>query len=295
MLIRPMLAPNDDPQRNPNFFKKLQYPLLCSPKLDGIRGLSLGGKLYSRSGKLLPSRQVQEEFKNLPALDGELIEGDPKDFDVYNRTQSHVMSEDKPGNLTYWVFDCLEDSSSPFYKRLDLAESLISHPKVRLVPHEYIDSYEELLAYEEKQLDLGYEGIMMRSPIAPYKHGRCTMNEGYFFKLKRFSDTEGVIVGFEERMTNTNKAEESELGYTKRSSSKEGLRPAGTLGKFLVSYREDTLPVALGSFKHSEAQEIWDNQDKYLGLTLKFRYFGHGVKDRPRFPRAIGFRSELDL
>ncbi len=299
-MFKPMLAPGEDPKSFPDYFKKLQYPLLASAKYDGIRCVVKGARCISRSGKILPSLQVQEDFAHFVDMDGELIEGNATDVDVYNRTQSHVMSEDKPGNITFYVFDYTAPDwlDKPFYERLEKAETIIEAynvDHVKLVPHEYIDNYDDLIQFENKCLEQGFEGIMMRNPVGHYKLGRGTFREGLIYKLKRFMDTEAVIVGFEEQMTNNNTLEKDELGYAKRSYAKDGLTPAGTLGRFIVNWDDMVLDVAPGSFTHAERQDIWNNQDKYLNKILKFRYFNHGIKDKPRFPRAVGFRDASDL
>jgi DNA ligase OB-like domain len=67
------------------------------------------------------------------------------------------------------------------------------------------------------------------------------------------------------------------------------------LGKFIVFFNGIEIEVAPGAFTHAERKEIWDNQFKYKGEYLKFRHFAHGVKDKPRFPRAIGFRDVIDM
>jgi DNA ligase-1 len=298
-MFKPMLAPGEDPKSFPDYFKKLQYPLLASAKYDGIRCVVKGVRCLSRSGKILPSYQVQNDFSHFVDMDGELIEGVETDVDVYNRTQSHVMSEDKPGDIKFFVFDYTDPDwlMKPFYERLERAESIIEAynvDHVKLVPHEYIENYDALIEFENKQLEAGFEGIMMRNPVGHYKQGRGTFREGLIYKLKRFEDAECYIIGFEEQMTNNNILEKDELGYAKRSYAKDGLVPSGTLGKFIVLWNEMELHVAPGSFTHAERKEIWDNQAKYLNRLLKFRYFNHGIKDKPRFPRAVGFRSEDD-
>ena len=302
MSFKPLLAPGEDPKSFPDYFKKLQYPLFCSPKYDGIRCIIKSGVALSRTGKMLPSLQVQDEFtiKEYMHLDGELIAGNPTDFDVYNRTQSHVMSEDKPGELTFFVFDYTANDwlLKPFYERLETTEAMIESynvANIKLVKHEYVETYEELIAFENKCLEAGFEGVMMRNPVSHYKQGRGTFREGIIYKLKRFEDSEGTIISFQEQMTNQNTLEKDELGYAKRSYSKEGLVPADTLGRFIVEWNGQELDIAPGNFTHSERKAIWDNQDKYKGKLLKFRYFNHGIKDKPRFPRAIGFRDEIDL
>ena len=104
-MFRPLLSPQEDPLRYPDYFKKLRFPLMVSPKIDGIRGIVKNHTMLSRTGKLIPSYQVQEEFTYIDDLDGELVEGLPNTPDVYNRSQSHVMSMGKPGNIMYHVFD----------------------------------------------------------------------------------------------------------------------------------------------------------------------------------------------
>ena len=297
MSFKPMLAPGEDPKSYPDYFKRLQYPLLCSPKYDGIRCIVKHGRCLSRSGKILPSYQVQEEFSKFADLDGELIEGSPTDPDVYNRTQSHVMSEDKPGNLKFFVFDNTAPDMlmKPFYERYESIKVPASAENIDIVLHTLVDNYEELIEFENECLKEGFEGIMMRSPVGYYKQGRGTFREGLIYKLKRFEDSEGIIVGFEEQLTNQNVLEKDELGYAKRSYSKDGLVPAGTLGNFKVVWNEMELDIAPGSFNHEQRKQIWEKKDEFLGKLLKFRYFNHGIKDKPRFPRAIGFRNEMDL
>lgn len=300
MTFKPLLAPGEDPKSFPDYFKKINYPLLCSPKYDGIRCIVKSGVCLSRTGKMLPSLQVQEMFSHLKDFDGEIIEGNATDFDVYNRTQSHVMSEDKPGDLKYYVFDYTHPDflMKPFYERLEQAKAIIGmydRTDVILVNHEYVETYDELIAFENKCLEAGFEGIMMRNPVAHYKQGRGTFREGIIYKLKRFQDAEGIVVDFVEQMTNNNEIERDELGYAKRSQAKEGLTPAGTLGRFVILYEGQEIDVAPGNFSHAERKFVWEHRDVFKGKYLKFRYFAHGVKDKPRFPRALGFRDEMDM
>ena len=96
-------------------------------------------------------------------------------------------------------------------------------------------------------------------------------------------------------MENHNELETDELGYAKRSYKKAGLVEGLIAGKYQVEYRGEILDVAPGSFNHKEREEHLLNKDKYIGEYLKFRYFEHGIKDKPRFPRALGLRSLIDV
>lgn len=306
-MFRPMLAPNKDPMGYAPFFEEIKYPLLVSPKLDGIRAANKDGWMMSRTMKPLPNDMMQDIFAPLTKdLDGELIEGVATDIDVYNRTQSVVMSRDKDAtNLTYHVFDyCAEDwLDKPFSERYEEAKKRVAAIRerlsvvhVKLVPHKIVNNLEELLAFEAECLQEGYEGIMARSTTGKYKtNARCTWKEMIIFKLKRFKDEEAKIVGFVERMHNTNEAFENELGRSTRRDTKDAKQPMGMVGKFLVEWEGEQIEVAPGNFKHDELTFVWDHRTKFMGKILKFRHFAHGVKDKPRFPRAVGFRDEMDM
>lgn len=300
-MFKPMLAPQDDPLKRPTFFQDLPLPLLVSNKIDGIRGVPVPGYgVLSRTLKKLRSNQLQKNYGGHAFLDSEFTEGDPATPDCYNRSSSHIMSADKPGDLFMFVFDWAdpEDAELPFYKRLEIARKevdKINSPDVILLEHTEVNTLDELFIVENEALEAGYEGLMMRNPMGIYKHNRCTWNDNILYKLKRFADDEALIIGFEERLRNDNPLQRDERGYAKRTSHKENMVPSNTLGKFIVDYKGVTLTVAPGAFTHSQLKYIWDNKHKHLHKILKFRYFQYGKKDLPRFPRALGFRDSIDL
>jgi DNA ligase-1 len=296
-----LLAATVDPKKDPNVFSKLTYPILLSPKLDGIRNHVEESICLSRKNLPLPNKHVQALFKEHEKFDGEVIVGDATDGDiVYNRTQSGVMSIEGEPDAYFWVFDTTipELRLKPFVERFKFVETYVansSDTRLRLVPHKLVHNLEELLAFEEEMLEMGFEGICGRSPEGIYKEGRSTLKQGILWKLKRFQDDEGIVVGFVEQMTNLNEAVIDETGHTKRSHKAEGKVPAGTLGKFLVQFGSLTIEVACGVLKHDTRKMIWNNKEKYLGKMLKFRHFPHGAKDKPRHPRFVGWRTEIDL
>jgi len=301
MNFKPLLAPNKDPLSYETYFEELRYPLLCSPKYDGIRCIIKNGFAYSRSGKILPSYQVQDEFGKYEHFDGELIVGSPTDLDVYNRTQSHIMSREKPAEIFFWVFDYTHPNylNRPYIERYDEIMNIeietLHEKNFKGVPSTMVTTLEDLLKYENECLKAGFEGIMMRDPYAPYKNGRGTFKEGIIYKLKRFQDAEATIIGFKELMLNENTLGVDELGYAKRSTSKEGLVPGNTLGAFVVEFENQILDIAPGVLTHEDRKAIWEDQEFFLNKILKFRFFAHGVKDKPRFPRYIGFRTLEDM
>ena len=272
---------------------KLKFPVVCTPKLDGIRCIKLGGSALSRKFKPIPNLHVQKTMLDLPdGLDGELMVADSS----FNQIQSAIMSESGAPNFEYWVFDYVSDSlNKPYIDRLKDLENLKLPSFCKIVTHTLIASSEQLDQYEQKVLSEGYEGAMIRSISGPYKNGRSTEREGYLLKLKRFSDSEAEIIGFEERLRNENEAELDELGYTKRSHKKENLVPADTLDAFVVRdvNTGQQFKVSTG-LDDNLRKSIWTTRDAHVGKLIKYKYQPSGMKDLPRFPVFLGFRHRDD-
>jgi DNA ligase-1 len=251
--------------------------------------------VYSREGLPLPSKQVQRLFSQYDGMDGELIVGDPGTVNVYNRTQSAVMSRDKLADVKLYIIDRI-GMLKPFnerYKSINDEFPDPNHPNVRVIQQIQVDNLEQLFLVEEQYVLAGYEGMMLRKPTAYYKYGRSTFDQHILMKFKRFTDVEVPVMGFVEQMTNTNEATLSPLGYTERSSAKAGMVPAGTLGKFIVDFEGKLLEISCGAFTHAERQFIWDHKELFRYKILVMRYFGVGQEDYlPRFGRAVGWRKK---
>jgi DNA ligase 1 len=261
----------------------LRYPLMASPKLDGVRCILRDGVAHSRNLKPIRNHFVQRELANSYGLDGELIVGPPTEGLVLNRTQSGVMSYDGEPDFTFWVFDHVGVPSDPFFTRWDRLTH--SHPRIKTVPHVVIHDVAGLLQYEQECLSANYEGVMLRDPNGPYKHGRSTLNEGYLMKLKRFTDGEGVVASLEEGTRNDNVLTRDALGRAHRTTHKENLVGNGMVGTIVL---EDGMRVAPGTMSHQERRGYWMNQDLIIGKKIHWRAFGYGQKDTPRFPRFYG-------
>lgn len=294
-MFKPMLAATA-----PKDLSLLQYPLLGSYKLDGVRAVVRGGVVYSRSNKPIPNPHVQKLFRKCEYADGELIVGEPNAPDVFRKTTSGVMSHTGKPDVKFYVFDHVERPEFSFRKRRQilLNERLLVNECHRkpyfLVTQRVLLTVEELVQYEEYALSIGYEGIIVRSATAPYKFGRSTLKEGYLIKVKRWEDAEGVVVNFKERMHNANEAFTGELGQTKRSSHKENKVGRGDLGALILRL-QDGSEVSVGSgFSDLQRKSIWANKRDYKGRLAKFKYFPIGVKDSPRQPIFLGFRDERD-
>lgn len=306
MIARPMLAAKIGPDE----IDRLKFPLLATPKLDGIRCLVLGGRALSRKLKLIPNLHIQAQISRyLPdGLDGELM---LSKGDTFGDISSAVMSVDGEPKFRYHVFDYVTPGcglDEPYANRVAKLKHWykrdVDAPFVRLVEPKLIKTPTELEKYEWKTIAEGFEGVCLRTPESPYKCGRSTVNEGWLVALKRFVDAEAVIIGFEEQEENLNEAKRDEVGSLKRSSHKAGKRGKGTLGAFVCKPAEDdgsfrltseTFRIGAGrGLTDVVRQEIWDNRAAYLGKLIKFRYQEHGMKDKPRIPVFLGFRDARD-
>ena len=272
----------------------LTYPLYASPKLDGIRALKVGGRLVSRKLLDIPNKHVQAIARELPdGLDGELIGGGRAAHDVCRRTNSLVMSDDKPlsPSLLLHLFDRWNAPGMVYQERYAELSSIALGPFACVLLQTIISSREELDAYEANAVAKGYEGVMLRSMHSHYKHGRSTAQEGILLKVKRFEDSEAMILSVEEEMHNGNEAGRDNLGRTKRSTAKDGKTGKGTMGALVVKDLKTNVEFNIGTgFTAADRAAEWKR-----GEVVKYKFFPVGVKDRPRHPVFLGRRSKLDL
>ncbi len=292
MIIKPMLAGTCDD------VNALRYPVLASPKLDGIRCLKIGGKVLTRALKPIPNKYIRELLEeHLPdGADGELMAGDS-----FQDVTSAVMSRDGTPDFCFFMFDLARLPEAGFLQRYEeMVGWCLDNPLafVEPVEHETIGDTQELAAYEEEILGKDFEGVMLRDPQGPYKFGRSTVREGWLLKLKRFKDSEAEVLALEEQMSNQNELTTSELGYAKRSSAKEGKVPAGTLGRFQVRDIHTGQTFAIGTGEGLTAAlraEIWSRPQEYVGRVVRYKFQECGTKDLPRLPIFTGFRDKRDL
>jgi DNA ligase-1 len=277
-----------------------RWPLLASPKLDGIRALIINGQVVSRNMKPIRNAYVQEKFKDLPEfLDGELIVGSPTDPDCFRNTSSGVMSAAGQPDVSFYIFDWAIPCD-PFVDRHKLIQDWYKKQKHRvdiaLVHQEVVRNAEALVAYEAEMLAQGFEGVMVRTGTGKYKEGRSTIREGYLMKLKQFKDSEAVVLKLVEQMENTNEATKDELGRTKRSSHKAGKVGKDTLGALKVRDIHSGVEFEIGTgMDDNTRRRYWIMPQLIKGKIVKYKYFPSGSKDKPRFPVFLGIRGEGDM
>lgn len=293
MIFKPTLACDAD-------LEKLTFPLFASPKLDGIRCSIVQGRALTRTLKNVPNYAVYNHLSRaeLTGLDGELIVGAPNAHDVYRTTVSGVMSRDEVPDYTYYVFD-LHNVPGGWWRRFErLSSEYDSQGTIKVLQHDFVENLDQLVAYEHRALKEGYEGVILRHPNAPYKFGRSTAREGYLMKLKRFQDSEAVVLEVLEEQHNGNEATTDNLGRTKRSSHKANKTGKGRMGALRVRDLYSGVEFELGTgFTDSDKVWWWSwaETNGLDGLIVKYKFFPVGVKDKPRHPVYLGLRSPIDL
>lgn len=293
MQLRPMLAIAADS----DYLQKLRYPVLASPKIDGVRAMVVNGQLVSRSLKPIPNKHVQATFSNraLEGYDGELVVGSPVDKNCMQHTTSGVMSHDGTPAVTFYVFDRWDLAQLPYFERLERITG-IPELAVHRLEHTIIHSYEHLLDYESLQTGSGYEGVMLRGFNNKYKFGRSTLREGGLIKVKRFFDSEAEILNYEPLYRNENAATVNELGLTERSTHQANKVADDLLGSMTVRDIHTGVVFDIGSgFDMVQRRKLWEQRTTLRGKLIKYKSFSVGVKEKPRFPIFLGFRSSLDM
>lgn len=306
----------------------LTFPVMVSPKLDGIRCIIRDSQPWTRSlKKPVPNKHIQATLSGLPDLDGELLYGDPCAPSCCANSQSVVMSASKPELEDGWrfhIFDYASDDfqSLPFVVRYDRARQWIdeiaklapdhtSIGRLVIVEHKVLHNMDEVDEELNRLLELGHEGLMIRSPEGPYKWGRSTAKEGILVKLKKWEDAEGIIVAVHEEMENKNEAKINALGKQERSSHKANKIGKGILGKYTVrtymspDFRfgldKKNVPGAvavefdLGAAANSTRDEraaAWETAQERVGKIVTFKYqYTTGV-EAPRCPVFKLIREE---
>lgn len=193
--------------------KKMQFPCLTQPKLDGVRCLAVVQNgvcnLYTRTGKPITAvphvaEAVASLFQGDCVIDGELYNHDLKED--FEKIVSLVRKKDPVSEgaelIQYHVYDMVSDQ--PFPSRIELLGSALQgeHPVVKFVDATKVESEEEAFGLYENHLIDGYEGIMFRSMNGGYEGKRSYNLLKYKGEMHdnvtSYSDEEFEIVGVHE-------------------------------------------------------------------------------------------------
>ena len=256
------------------------FPLLATPKVDGVRALMVNGQLVSRTLKPIPNDRIRAVLEPLlpEGADGEIYCGD-----LYTTT-STAMSFDANGNFKFFWFDWAYNVDTPYNKRVSSMETYIEVNEtneyvVPLMPHAIYD-LDGLYKYERQALNQGFEGIMLRIPGGRYKSGRSTLKEGLLVKFKRSADSEATIIGTEE--------------LVHRAGSQTG-EAGDTLGA-IIARGVDGTEFRIGTgYTAGQRLALWVNRDMIAGKIVKYKHSQKGSKNKPRCAVFLSLRHNNDM
>ena len=301
---------------------KLNFPLGAQPKIDGVRGLNMLGALTGRSLKHHKNRFTTKLYSHssLIGMDGELAAAHECDPDLCRKTSSAVGTIEGEPYTLWWLFDYVtpETIRFPYAKRFEMLQDKVRNlyhthngiwQHLRVVPMTFCHSIEELLAFENKCLLEGYEGVCIRNLTALHKEGRSTIKNAELLRIKRFIESEAIVKSIEEGSTNINEAQINELGKQFRSSHQDGKVPNEMVGSMqatacetitdahtgkIVIEEGQIITIAPGNMTEDMALDFFKNPHKLLEQRVKFKFFPKGIKDKPRFATFQSLRIDSD-
>lgn len=276
--IKPMLAKKWEDRKD-----KIEYPVFCQPKLDGLRAVISKKGAYTRNGKkwvtiphiLEGLEPIFDEFPDI-VFDGELYNHNLKhDFNkITSLVKKQKPSEDDlmetTGMVQFWCYD-LAVPEQDFQKRSMSIEQFVKDYNledygIRAVPTYQANDESELDDWYGTWMDEGYEGQMIReNSLYEFKRSNALL------KRKEFEDAEYKIVDVIE-------------GKGNKSEMAGAMVFVNELGhEFNSNIKGD----------REYLKKIWDNKQDYIGQIATVRYFNL-TPDKliPRFPYVYGVRFD---
>ncbi len=296
--FKPLLAPNQIID-----IKTLNYPLLVSFKLDGIRCIFKDGQMYSRALKQFPNIKLKERFEPLMKyskdhniiLDGELLAKSLTFNELSGLTRQ--LDKELPDDLFFYCFDTIKSKrfDIPFRMRLINVGYLEVCNYTRAIRQTLVTSAEEIQPIYEKALEWGCDGLILRSPEGYYKFGRGTVKEGLIYKLKPFVTFDAKITGVIQATEVREGAEKkiNELGYSQTSKKINDRALIQKAAAFVVLYSGKELKVTI-SMTDEEKKEVWKNRKSYIGRYIEYKAMEVGMKEDglPRHPVLVRMRND---
>ena len=262
---------------------KADYPAFIQPKLDGVRCLFTAKGAFSRANnRFMNVEHIEQALKPFFAknptavLDGELYNhGLKDDFEkiislVRKKKPTDKDKAEAKELVQYHIYDIASMTIGTYTDRylFILAEkSLKNKACLQVVDNNLVLDFDDATVMHRKNLKLGYEGSMYRTPSGKYKGTRSWD----LMKFKDFHDDEATIVGYE-------------IGKGKRQ---------GTLGKFIMQDDEGVefgCPPGKG-YDYKDLAGMLNNIHDYIGQRATFTYFQRTQAGSYRHPHYKSLRN----
>ncbi len=262
---------------------KADYPAFIQPKLDGVRCLFTAKGAVSRANNQFMNVQHIEQAlkpffaKNPTAiLDGELYNhGLKDDFEkiislVKKRKPTDADRAEAAELVQYHMYDVASMTIATYTDRnlFLLAEPSFRNSSILdVTPTRLATDFDDAQRFHAKNLKLGYEGSIYRTPSGKYKGTRSWD----LMKFKDFHDAEATIIGYE-------------IGKGKRE---------GTLGKFIMQDYDGNkfgCPPGKG-YNYKDLANMLENIHDYIGQYATFTYFERTKAGSYRHPHYKAIRN----
>lgn len=269
---------------------------VVTQKLDGFRAVVevKDGKVLSiktRKGKAINGlselisdmESVLDASKGHFIYDGELLLEDPEEKwtsgERFQLTGQMISSDGESQGLGYHIFDALPyaefksgiSKENYITRRARHLETFTPGELVRAIPVLGTADKAGIPAWSDYATERGFEGVMLNDPKAKYE----TKRTKGLLKVKRMHTADLQVVGFEEAIDGKNR---------------------GGLKSLIVQLDEDNTFNVSSGLTDELREDIWNNQDKYLGKIIEIKYFEETTnKDGGRslrFPVVLGFRDD---
>lgn len=246
-------------------FHKVKGDFYLTEKYDGQRCVIVKNndeiEAFSRKGeRILGLVDIEKSIALLPngVYDGELLiktHEQLKDREVLQQTLKITRKDGEKHGVDFYIFDyiSLEEfdngvSELSYSMRRYILEGLEYGSELVLAPVLYKGSDHEVIPAMLKAMeDKGREGLMLNVADAPYECKRTYS----ILKLKTMQTADLRVIGFEKGKP---------LG-----------KYENTLGTLIVDYKG--YPLGVSGFTDHERNQIWNNQEEYLGKIVEVQYF----------------------
>ena len=278
---------------------KIVFPCYAELKRNGKRVIAFVDVdevvYYSRNGIVLHNLHIfDHELRQLAAgtarvFDGEVCgnTGDHiEDFKISKKIPKNDDPEYDASTLKFTVWDIIPkgnwvrgDFNTPLHTRYHVMqmafytfweEAKPESVRVFFSRKKIIKDNKSLLAYFEKVLAKGNEGLVVKDPDAGYEFKRSNS----WIKMKCGNDADLKIVDVVE--------------------GKKSWK--GRLGAVVVKYGKYKVHCPLKGFTHAEAKKMWKDKDSLIGKTAKVEYMNESENDKGGkslfLPKCVEIRDD---